>query len=208
MKKSMVATLAVVCVAGGIGCNASLYVRAPERESLRDVARPAETEAFHYLSSAAGPTRFARVADGVYRGGQPSKIDLQQLCALGVRTIVDLRREDGDAWRREEREATALGMKFVHCPFYGVFGQNDAFYDHIVDELRKGAVYVHCKHGRDRTSLVVALYRVLAENWDPKVAWKLEVVDYGSAQNFFYRQLHIDFARLAKRNEALKNVPL
>ena len=72
---------------------------------------------------------------------------------------------DDDAARQEERDAKALGMKFVHAPFYGVFGQSDAFYEKIVGELKKGGVYVHCLHGRDRTSLVVALYRVLVEEW-------------------------------------------
>jgi protein tyrosine phosphatase (PTP) superfamily phosphohydrolase (DUF442 family) len=203
--QSIFAALAVVSIAALAACNGgtSVYVRAPERESLRDVAAPPEGAAFRYLAGPSGPTRFARVAEGVYRGGQPTRMDLQQLHALGVRTVVDLRREDADAWQKEEHDATALGMKFVHCPFYGVFGQTDAFYDRIVGELRKGGVYVHCKHGRDRTSLVVALYRVVVEAWDPKVAWKLEVVDYGSAQNFFYRKLHEDFDRIAKRAAVL-----
>ena len=34
-----------------------------------------------------------------------------------------------------------------------------------------GNVYVHCSHGRDRTGLIVGLYRVLHEGWQAKDAY-------------------------------------
>jgi len=39
-------------------------------------------------------------------------------------------------------------------------------------------IYVHCAHGVDRTGLVVALYRVFAQNWDPETAHN-EMIEMG-----------------------------
>ena len=33
-------------------------------------------------------------------------------------------------------------------------------------------IYIHCKHGQDRTGLVVALYRIFNEGWTPVEARK------------------------------------
>jgi GTP:adenosylcobinamide-phosphate guanylyltransferase len=92
------------------------------RASMVDEEPQPRGEAFDYLASRQGPPRFAEVADGVYRGGQPSRRDLEALHALGVKTIIDLRREDEAVSRREEAEAHQLGLTFMHFPFYGVFG--------------------------------------------------------------------------------------
>jgi protein tyrosine phosphatase (PTP) superfamily phosphohydrolase (DUF442 family) len=191
--------LALAAVLGGGGCGGlPNYIAAPKRESVKDLDAPTECDAFCYLASPAGPPRFARVSEGVYRGGQPTRKDLEALRELGVRTVINLRREDRDAWRQEEANARELGMKFLHFPFYGVFGADDLFLQGIIEQMKQGNVYVHCKHGRDRTSLLISLYRVIVEDWEPKVAWKLEAVDYGSAQTYFYRQLRVVFDRMVR----------
>jgi protein tyrosine/serine phosphatase len=129
------------------------------------------------LQGPSGPARFGVVRDGLYRGGQPSARHLALLRALGVETIVDLRRGDTSA---EETEARRLGMRFVRFPFSGLFAADRAFLVRIVDGIRGGGrVYVHCNEGRDRTSLVVAMYRVIVDGWEESVAWQREALAYG-----------------------------
>jgi len=151
------------------------------------------------LSGPAGPDRFARVDDALYRGGQPSRRHLELLRALGVRTIVNLRREDARQWLQEELDARQLGFEFFHFPFYGVFGADERFVMNILQVVRRGRVYLHCKHGRDRTSLIVALYRVMQEGWDAHEAWQREAIDYGSLQTLSYRQLRVTYARMVRK---------
>jgi protein tyrosine/serine phosphatase len=158
-----------------------------------------EAAALRQLQSDAGPVRFACVAPGVYRGGQPDHRQLAWLRDLGVRSTVNLRRERRSRWRQEESDARDLGLRFVHYPFYGIFGAAEPFLLSIVDQLRAGHVYVHCKHGRDRTSLVVALYRVIVDGWDANEAWEREALAYGSADTYFYRQLRVVFDRMTSR---------
>jgi protein tyrosine/serine phosphatase len=143
-----------------------------------------ERDALAELQGSTGPARFGVVREGLYRGGQPSARHLELLRALGVETVVDLRHGDAGV---EGVAARRLGMRFVRFPFYGIFGADSAFLARIVDAVRRGGrVYVHCRVGRDRTSLVVALYRVLVEGWDPETAWRHEAVDYGYARGWWY----------------------
>jgi protein tyrosine/serine phosphatase len=131
-----------------------------------------------------GPARFGIVRDGLYRGGQPSAHHLQLLRDLGVDTVIDLRHGNTDA---EAAAAERLGMRFLRFPFYGIFGADAGFLGRIVDEIAHGGrVYVHCQVGRDRTSLVIALYRVVVEKWDASLAWKHEAIDYGYSAGLWY----------------------
>jgi protein tyrosine/serine phosphatase len=147
-----------------------------------------------------GPDRFAMVTPGLYRGGAPSADDLQLLQALGVTKIVDLRREDLGKRRAEHAAARQLGIHYVEYPFYGVFGTDTAFLDRLVAELDtggQGAVYVHCSSGRDRTSLAVALYRVVHDGWSADLAWEREALAYGHKQTRLNRELELTFQDFA-----------
>ena len=126
--------------------------------------------------------RVHRVSARLYRSDQPSLDDLEALRAMGVDTVINLRREEGAVWRRERDRAHALGMRFVHFPFYGIFGAKRAFLDSILTELARaenGTLLVHCKNGRDRTSLVVGLYRVLHDGVSPEASWRDDFVAFG-----------------------------
>lgn len=169
---------------------APLVSRSPDFET---------SDPLRYLASSAGPHRFARVADGIYRGGQPDHTALELLRDLGVTTIINLRRESRFTYRGERTYAEELGMRFLHYPFYGVFGAGEQFLTDIVEEVKTRNVYIHCKHGRDRTSLIVALYRVMHEGWGPEDAWQREAIEYGSAQTYFYRQLRVVYQRMTEK---------
>jgi protein tyrosine phosphatase (PTP) superfamily phosphohydrolase (DUF442 family) len=143
-----------------------------------------------------GPERFAMVSPTLYRGGHPSARDLELLRQLGVTRIIDLRRERLGSRRAERAEARRLGLEYVEFPFYGLFGADLAFLDRLLAQLQPtdgGAVYVHCDGGRDRTSLVVALHRVVAHGWSPDVAWEREVLDFGHRPSVVRREIELTF---------------
>lgn len=155
----------------------------------------APVEAFAALRSS-GPDRFAMVTPSLYRGAAPSADDLELLRALGVTKVVDLRRESLGARRAEHAEARRLGLEYVEYPYYGVFGTDLAFLDRVVTELRAdngGAVYVHCGSGEDRTSLVVAAYRVAEQGWSAERAWEREALAYGYEPTRLRRELELTF---------------
>lgn len=154
--------------------------------------------------SEAGPERFAMVTPELFRGGQPDEHDLELLRALGVTTIIDLRRERLGVRRAESAAARRLGMHFVEYPYYGVFGADVGFIHGVVSEMSSphgGAVYIHCGDGGERTSLMVALYRVLEQGWNPAEAWEREVVDYGHHRSPVFREIELTYRELVHDHE-------
>ena len=136
------------------------------------------------------PSNFAEVRAGLYRGGHPSYEQLVYLKSLGVTTIVNLEVADlieatHERIKQELEDAVRLDLDMVRQPMsaFEPFvnrGQMDytlavlatskpADTDAGADALPK--VYVHCRHGQDRTGLVVGLERVLVEGWAPADAY-------------------------------------
>jgi protein tyrosine phosphatase (PTP) superfamily phosphohydrolase (DUF442 family) len=119
-----------------------------------------------------GIARFARVDAGLARGARPGAPGLQSLAGRGYRTVVSLRHDDD-----ERAHVTALGMRYVEIPMkIGPFGapvptdaQARAFLAAVMPAANRPA-FVHCHHGRDRTGVMVALYRVRVSHWTPAEA--------------------------------------
>ncbi|MFO0663864.1 MAG: tyrosine-protein phosphatase [Polyangiaceae bacterium] len=143
------------------------------------------------LSSGDAPlANLVQVKPGLYRGGHPSTAGLKQLQQLGVKTIIDL--EVGDfieatpkAIKKEIEDAPKYGMKVIHKPMSAfepaLSGRFDKQMDTVIQELKNpanGTIYVHCRHGRDRTGLVIGLERVFVEGWQPGKAYG-EMIDRG-----------------------------
>jgi protein tyrosine phosphatase (PTP) superfamily phosphohydrolase (DUF442 family) len=165
---------------------------------------------FDKLRGKDGPVRFSQVNEQLYRGGQPSEAQLEDLKALGVTTIISLRKEDRDVTRAEEQAARRLGIRFLHFPFYGIFGASRSFLEQILAELRapdNGVIYIHCKRGRDRTSVLVALHLVIDRGWTPDDAWQRAVLDYGYQPSFWYRRLGAVFDAMVRAYRKERALP-
>lgn len=124
---------------------------------------------------------FHVVSDGaIYRGGRPEAPGLTALAEMGVKTDLDLD-NDADAARAEEHVATALGMRYVANHMSGFWSPKDSVVNAalaVLEDSSNYPVYVHCKHGQDRTGLIVGLYRVFHDGWQPQAAYQ-EMRDIG-----------------------------
>jgi protein-tyrosine phosphatase len=115
------------------------------------------------------------VAPGVFAGRKPSSdADFQVLRTNGIRTIVNLQTMTWDI-APERKRAAENGIAFRNVPVvaspFGPREQRVQQLFHILSTPALQPVYVHCLLGRDRTGVLMALYRVYYENADPQVAW-------------------------------------
>lgn len=138
------------------------------------------------------------VSDHVVRGGQPDPEGLKYLHAAGVRMVINLcggpnlvSMFKGSAGGSscvespevaDEREmAKTLGLEFTSIPldvFRHPSQQSLASFIDIVSNKDNGPVFVHCLHGRDRTGLMTALYRVVCDGWTAEKAYQ-EMLECG-----------------------------
>jgi tyrosine-protein phosphatase SIW14 len=106
--------------------------------------------------------KFREVNARLYRGAQPKAGGLERLAQLGIKTIVDLR-SAGDRARSEGREAHRLGLRYFNVPLKWYGRPKDEQVERVLEIINRPEnqpVFVHCGHGRDRTGLIVAVYRI------------------------------------------------
>ncbi|HVR63476.1 MAG TPA: tyrosine-protein phosphatase [Polyangia bacterium] len=110
----------------------------------------------------AGAPNLAEFAPGLWRSAQPSAAGFKNLKALGIRTVVSLRRLQSD------RPALAgLGLRYFHIHFAPWHPEDEDVvkFLKIVSDPDNQPVLVHCQYGADRTGTMVAIYRVYAQGW-------------------------------------------
>jgi protein tyrosine/serine phosphatase len=90
-----------------------------------------------------------------------------------VRTVLSLD-DVSSVNTHEAKVATQLGMTAVAIPMNSFLSPSDKKMAKIravlLDPSNK-PLFVHCKHGEDRTGLVIGLYRFQDQNWSAKDAY-------------------------------------
>ena len=114
---------------------------------------------------------FLQVDDHVLRGGQPTADAWPSLARLGVKSVIDLRREDEHSTAAEAQAVTSAGMKYFNVPMKGVVAPTNEQIGKVLSLLNsEDLVFIHCKRGADRTGAVIACYRIMHDRWQPKQA--------------------------------------
>ena len=129
-----------------------------------------------------GLSKVGRVAPGILRGGQPEKAGYAALRKMGVRTIINLRSS-----LSEREEVEKAGMKSIEVPMNAAFGVKREIVDNLIEEMMNPAnhpVFIHCRHGKDRTGAVVAIYRIRIQGWSLEEA-EAEMLSFGFNKMFF-----------------------
>src|SRR5215475_1115794 len=115
---------------------------------------------------------FGKVNEHFYRGAQPKGRNYEQLAALGIKTIVDLREDAKD----DARSATErVGMRYINLPMKEKsYPQADTAsrFLQIVNDQANWPVFVHCAGGRHRTGVMTAVYRMAVDGWGVDQAYQ------------------------------------
>jgi tyrosine-protein phosphatase SIW14 len=113
-----------------------------------------------------GLPNFGRVAENLYRGGQPTSEGFKSLHAMGVGIIVDLREKPAEV-ASERRQIESLGMKSIGIPWSANHEPSSAQIVEFLDLVRANPdtkIFVHCRRGADRTGVMIAAYRIAVEH--------------------------------------------
>lgn len=143
-----------------------------QAQSATQCASPAKSGwAQPVVAPVNGLPNLHRVANNIYRSAQPTEEGFRDLDArLKVKAVISLRH-----YNRDEPLAVGGGLKLMRFSLDARNAHNQR--GEVVKALRalwlesrRGAVLIHCWHGADRTGLIVALYRIVFENWCKEAA--------------------------------------
>lgn len=109
---------------------------------------------------------FWKINDTIYRCEQPQKKDFGYLNNLGIRAVLNLRTCHTDK----------RFIKNFNIVEYNVKMKAGNFDDkEIIESIRAirdspKPLIVHCWHGSDRTGVVIAMFRIIYQNWTKEQA--------------------------------------
>jgi tyrosine-protein phosphatase SIW14 len=127
---------------------------------------------------------FGKVNDHYYRGSQPDANGFAELKRLGVKAVIDLRK---DFVAQEPELARAAGMQYFNIPLKPsrpATEEQAEYFLKLVNDPNNWPVYVHCKGGRHRTGALTGIYRITHDGWTADQAYK-EMKEYDFEQGFF-----------------------
>lgn len=119
--------------------------------------------------------RFMEVSPDLFRGAQPNPIHMAELKRRGIRTLMSFVKSPYEDVQQEAAEARRLGLRFFAFPITTMKGPNDEQINAIFTELLRPSnapVFIHCRHGKDRTGLIAGLYRVHLQYWTADAAYR------------------------------------
>jgi protein tyrosine/serine phosphatase len=120
------------------------------------------------------------VTESILRSPRPDRQMLESVQAQGFNTIVNLENEPRYV-TEEDALAGELGMTHLSLPLSWWTRPPDEKVNEILSHMVRSNVapmLLHCKHGEDRTGMIIGLYRVFIQGWTPQDAYR-EMLDKG-----------------------------
>jgi len=181
--------VALVSIIAGAGLTAGIfYLRPmplppePERRITSSWATPIEIE---------GVSNFFKVTDHLYRGEQPTAEGMRNLEKMGIKTVINLRLSRSDT---DEIAGTGLGEVHIRVEAWDPDEDEVVQFLEVATDPRRQPVFVHCRHGADRTGMMCAIYRMVACGWNREDAI-LEM----TRGDFGYHRIWKDIVRYLER---------
>ena len=130
------------------------------------------------LETRPGLSNLGLVAEGLYRGAQPTDEGLDSLKAMDIRTVINLRHFHG---HHEEKACRERGLDYVWITLESGDAPSDEDvrrFLQIATDPKRHPLFFHCMHGQDRTGTMCACYRMAVQDW-PLPEALAEMDDFG-----------------------------
>lgn len=144
-----------------------------------------------------------KIESNLYRGGAPSLRDVVGLNKkLGVNKIISLDERTG---KYIEPLCQKMDIEQLIIPIHpGQINSLKSLLKYNIHDLfdKNKNTFIHCLHGKDRTGLLVALYRCIVDDWDCKKAIKeAKYLGFGTGLNASSEKFYMKLICLACKKE-------
>lgn len=159
-----------------------------------------------------GIRRAAKINEHFYRGGVPREGGFEALKKLGIKTVIDLHgfKKDPDYSNAIE----SLGVDYVFLPLKdkAPSGEMMEEFISIVNNPDNHPVFYHCSHGKIRTSVMLAVFRMRCEGWTNEDAFnEMLYFDFNifHRETFFFGScaVHTELAEFIRNYKPPANEP-
>ena len=113
------------------------------------------------------PYNSRRIPLGYILGGSPTPESLEVLQSIGIKLVFSISNSGNEEAIHEKCES--LGMAHHVLRMRKQFPKPSTFVD-ILNQYKPEEIYLHCKHGGDRSAAVLAFLLVYRHGWDPAEA--------------------------------------
>ena len=145
-------------------------------------------------------TNLYKVNDSIYRCEQPDSLTIKIIESLGIKSILNLRLNYTD---KDVIDGLPLNLYNVEMIPYN-FSDNEIVRAMRILEYAPKPIIVHCWYGSDRTGVVIAMYRIIYQNWTKEDAiLEMEEGGYEFHNVFINIPHYIRTADIAKIKSAL-----
>lgn len=130
-----------------------------------------------------------KVCGNLWRGPRiETIIDHNVIRNLKVNCIINLEEVDEVSILDDKRFCKCIESDFRNLPMSEFKRPDSQWLRYVVAtinaDLHRKTVYIHCKHGQDRTGFVIAAYRMLIQGWSFDKAYR-ECLDMGHKAWFY-----------------------
>ena len=143
---------------------------------------------------------FYQVDDELFRSANPDNNGFKELELLNILEVINLRTYHSNV---ENIKGTTVKQYRVKMDAHHI-KEKDVIKVLRIINARKGKMLVHCKHGSDRTGLIIAMYRIVFQEWSKEEA-TTELLNGGYGYHPIYSNIpkFIDKADIARIKEAV-----
>ena len=140
-------------------------------------------------------TNLYKVDEGIFRCEQPDQKSFKELENLGIKSVLNLRNKHSDSLFLQDSPLNCFKVNME---------AKDIADDEIILALKalKDApkpIVVHCKHGADRTGVVIAMYRIVFQDWTKeKAIGELKYGGFGFHEAFANIPVYIQQTNVAE----------
>lgn len=107
-----------------------------------------------------------QVTPDLYRSAQPDETGMANAKKMGIKTVLSLRSSNKDP---SLSAGTGLTLRRVPLATWDISDEEIIAALSIIHSSPK-PVLVHCLHGADRTGLIIAMYRMVFQDWSKEKA--------------------------------------
>jgi tyrosine-protein phosphatase SIW14 len=107
-----------------------------------------------------------KVSDSVYRSEQPGIVAVPYLDSLGIKSVLNLR-----SHHKDQRKLNNYSLNYFNVRMRAGHINDSAIIQSLrIIQYAPKPILIHCKHGSDRTGIVIAMYRIIFQHWTKDAA--------------------------------------